>query len=164
MLKILLVLETVPCPDRGGAGARVAELVRLLYKSGHALTFIARFPPTNPSDVFELQHYGKCLEDGTSLIDALKLEFNIVILPLWFWNYVSLPAECLSEIRRRSPKSSIVILTDDRHGYRQQLVSKLTGSFIDEEFAEDFAQREMVIYESADAVVTISAAEQEYIN
>lgn len=162
-MKILLILESVPCPDRGGAGARIAELVWLLHSLGHALTFIARFPPTNPSYVFELHRYGKCLENRTSLIEALKLEFDVIILPLWFWNYISLPEEYLSEIRTRSPKSSIVILTDDRHGYRQQLLAKMTGCFIDEEFAEDFAQREVVIYENADAVITISATEQEYV-
>jgi glycosyltransferase involved in cell wall biosynthesis len=163
-VKILLILESVPSPDRSGADARISEFIRLLYNSGHALTFMTRFSKNDPRYLFELERYGKCLENGSRLADALKLEFNIVILPLWFWNYVSIPEECLSEIRTRSPNTSIVILTDDRHGYRQQLVAKLTGSFIDQELAEDFAQREATIYDHADAVITISATEQEYVN
>jgi hypothetical protein len=55
------------------------------------------------------------------------------------------------------------VLTDDRQGYRQELVAAVEGSFSQHEFAADFSEREAMYYRKADAVLTISEEEAKYV-
>jgi glycosyltransferase involved in cell wall biosynthesis len=177
-MRILIVHDTIPREDRSGADHRLVQLARSLIKGNHQITFVSRFrASSNESveilraqgmEVFagddqKLQLYGWSSSNRWSFAEVLEIKFDVAVLSLWFWNYISVAEDYMEQIRSTSPGTRIAVLTDDRHGYRQNLVARVTRAVTDYEFVEDFTDRELEVYNEADAVVTISDLERDYI-
>ncbi len=178
-MKILIVHECIPCPDRSGCDLRIMEMIRALKRQHHEITFVARSPAryTDRSDVLNSEGIPFFVGEGENACyirqnwfgssrrfeRILESKFDLAILLLWFWDHITIPDDFCEPIRRDSPDTRIIVLTDDRQGLRQQQVADSSRSFIDQELAFDFTERETRIYQAADAVVTIAQAERDYV-
>ena len=178
-MKTLIVHECVPCPDRSGCDLRIMEMLRALKRYNHEITFVARSPAryTDRYDILESEGIPCFVGEGKTTFQIhenwfgssqrfrriLDSKFDLAILLLWFWDHITVPDDFCESIRRGSPHTRIVVLTDDRQGLRQQRIADRSRSFVDQELAYDFKERETQIYQAADAVVTIADAERDYV-
>jgi GT2 family glycosyltransferase/glycosyltransferase involved in cell wall biosynthesis len=172
-LNILVVHETLPFPDRSGSDLRVVQVLTELRAQGHQVAYVARnglgfaqyAPPLQNLSIPIWAHDAERLrfymgDDSAPqwTFDAV-LEgnrFDLAILFLWFWNGISVPEHYLEEIRRLSPHTRIVVISEDQHGLRELRMADLTHSWSDYERGIDFTNRELEVYRRADMVRVIS--------
>ena len=178
-LRILVIFETLPLPEGGGADHRLLQIIRLLREQGHAATFLAPRTSGNNTRSSVLKEMGVevRLEDAEVLrlegIDVVgkwtlqevlrEGQFDLAMISLWFWMGINLPEHYLDEIRRMSPSTRIAILSDDYHGLREQGGAEISGLWSDRERAIDFAERELEAYRRADLVISISDSDRKKI-
>jgi glycosyltransferase involved in cell wall biosynthesis len=178
-MRILVIFETLPLPDGGGADHRLMQIIRLLREEGHAVTFLAPRSNSNAHRASILTDIGEEVrvddaevlrQEGIDIVGKWTLQevlregqFDLAIVSLWFWMGVTLPEHYLDEIRRLSPATRVAVLTDDCHGIREQGGAEISGLWSDRERAVDFGEREMDIYRHADLVISISNSDKEEI-
>lgn len=171
-LRILVVNNIVPNHDRGGSCARMASLLAAMRERGHSIEYLARDARGMETYVRDLEQMGVVVhgtdpkrlavwEDvGAPPLDVAGLlergRFDVAILLLWFWSSPTIPEHYLDEIRRRSPETRIVVLTDDVHWLHDARLAALTGRQSDFERALGFREREREIYARADLVAAIT--------
>lgn len=176
-LRVLAVHENLPRPDQSGAEFRFLQTLRELRAQGHSVTYLAargfeeeRYLPglvelgidvyTNDAQVLRREGIDiipkwtrqELLRDG---------QFDVVMFYLWFWMSISLPEHYLDDIRRLSPRTRILVLTDDCHGLRELRGAALTRAWSDRERAQDYREREAQILRSADLVLAVSNDDRE---
>jgi GT2 family glycosyltransferase/glycosyltransferase involved in cell wall biosynthesis len=169
---ILLIHEILPHFDCSGADLRLFELVRELRRQNHHVTFLARSgrdelqyrPPLEAlgatvfsHDSERLRHTGDAGTASWNLREVLEQgRFDIAILSHWFWSGISVPEHYLDKIRRWSPRTRILVLSEDRHGERERRSAQLSGLLSDFERGEEFEQREKEIYQRADLLLYVT--------
>lgn len=170
--RILVVHENLPHFDRSGCDVRLMQILRALSGKGHKVIYVARSAAGKDTYEPALRDLGIEVYSGDAqhmraigfdipvlwnFKDLIGREkFDVAILFHWFWNAVSITEQYLPEIRQASPRTRIVVLTDDRHGAREKQMAQLSGHFCDVERAEDYLQREAECYRAADMVAAIS--------
>jgi hypothetical protein len=128
------------------------------------LSALAALGITAYSGAEELSLYGIRLTQSWSIRNILaQHEIDLVVLTLWFWDYLSMPEHYMASIRDLSSRSIVVVLTDDRHGLRQQQAAAAYNSPVLAESAADYLQREAAVYQASDIVLAIADAEQDSI-
>lgn len=178
-LRILVIFETLPLPEGGGADHRLLQVLRLLREQGHAVTFLAPRTSGNGARSSLLEQMGVevRLEDsevlrleGIDIVGKWTLQevlregqFDLAMVSLWFWMGVNLGEHYMDEIRRLSPLTRIAILSDDYHGLREQGGAEISGLWSDRERAVDFTERELEAYRRADLVISISDSDKQKI-
>jgi glycosyltransferase involved in cell wall biosynthesis/GT2 family glycosyltransferase len=178
-MRILVIFETLPLPDGGGADHRLLQIIRLLREQGHAVTFLAPRSNSNAMRASFLTGIGVEVriddsevlrQEGVDVVGKWTLQevlregqFDLAMISLWFWMGVTLPEHYLDEIRRLSPSTRVAILTDDCHGIREEGGAKISGLWSDRERAVDFGEREMEIYRRSDLVISISNSDKQKI-
>jgi glycosyltransferase involved in cell wall biosynthesis len=178
-LSVLIIFETLPLADGGGADHRLLQVVRLLRQQGHAVTFLAARSAGKHVQSSSLCDLGVEIRvddsevlrsEGTDQLSKWTLEellcegqFDLAIISLWFWMGVTLPEHYLDEIRSLSPQTRVAVLTDDCHGLGEQGRARISGLWSDRERAVDFTEREMETYRRADQVICISQSDREQI-
>ncbi|HKV47313.1 MAG TPA: glycosyltransferase [Candidatus Acidoferrales bacterium] len=178
-MRILLIFETLPLPEGGGADHRLLQIVRLLREQGHAVTFLA--PRTAGNNLrssvltemgieFRLEDSDVLRLEGIDIVGKWTLQevlregqFDLAMISLWFWMGINLPEHYLDEIRRMSPATRVAILTDDYHGLREQGGAEISGLWSDRERAIDFTERELETYRRSDLVISISDSDRKKI-
>lgn len=171
-LRILVIHETLPQTDRGGADVRLMQIVCALRALGHAVTFVARLgmqrgryePPLKALGVKVYAHdaphvrfIGIDVQPCWSFEEVVKAgKFDVAILYHWFWTGPSVAEHYVPTIRRLSPATRIAVLSDDRHGLRELQMAGLSGRLTDFERGRDFQDRETETYRHADIVLGIS--------
>ena len=171
-LNVLVLHEAIPQPDRSGSDLRVVQVLEELRAQGHRVTYVARSgaareqyaPPLEKlgikiwaHDVERLRYLGVESLADWSLEQVLgEARFDLAILFLWFWNGTSIPEHYLEEVRRHSPGTRIVVISEDQHGLRETRMADLSRSWSDYERGHDFTSREIEIYRRADLVRVIS--------
>lgn len=171
-LRILVIHETLPQTDCGGADVRLMQIVCALRALGHAVTFVARLglrrgryePPLKAlgvkvyaNDAPRVRFFGTDSQPRWSFEEVVKAgKFDAAILYHWFWTGPSVAEHYVSTIRRLSPATRIAVLSDDRHGLRELQMAGLTGRLTDIERGHDFQDRETETYRQADIVLGIS--------
>ena len=177
-MKVLIMHDNLPQHDRSGADFRLWQIIETLVRQHHAVTFVGRDKLANVQyqdnleaigvnvyngDANHLRNSGAGADEGTELNQVLTGRFDIAILTVWFWSRIPVAEQYFDQIRALSPDTRIAVLTDDRHGLRHHLLGRVTGRPEDFQLAADYERREVEIYRNADLVLTISKAEQEYI-
>jgi glycosyltransferase involved in cell wall biosynthesis len=179
-LRILVIFETLPLPDGGGADHRLMQIIRLLREQGHAVTFLAPRTTGEGKRATALEALGVEIRlhdaevlrgEGVDIPPPWTLEgllrggqFDLAFVSLWFWMGVTLPEHYLDEIRRFSPSTRIAVLTDDCHGLREMGGAEISGLWSDRERAADFAERETEIYRRSDLVISISQQDKDKLS
>jgi len=175
---VLLVHEILPHYDCSGADLRIFELTRELRGEGHNVTFLARqdrnkekYAPVLEAlgvkiiagDPSRLRHVGESSDTPWELSDVLRDgQFHTAILCHWYWNTISLAEHYLDEIRRWSPQTCVMVLSEDRHGERERRAFPLSNHLSDLERGEDLEQREVEVYQQADLVLYVSEADHRH--
>lgn len=170
--RVLVVHDCLPHFDRSGADLRLMHVLNSLLQNQCQVTLVARYggdserylPPlqalgitTYAHDAENLRYLGFDLPPKWDFAQVLQSgQFDVAILFLWFWGKISVPEQYLELIRKFSPHTFIVVLTDDRHGARERRMAQLTHSPADEERGNDYEQREMEVLQAADLVASIS--------
>lgn len=171
-LRVLVMHETLPQTDCGGADVRIMQITCALRSLGHSVTFVARLgmrreryePPLKAvgvtvyaNDAERLKFVGLDVKPEWSFEHILKVnQFDVAILYHWFWTGPSLPEHYVDTIRRVSPHTRVAVLSDDRHGLREMQMAHLNKRFADVERAKDFEYRETETYRQADMVLGIT--------
>ena len=171
-LRILVVHETLPQTDSGGADVRLMQVLSALSAQGHSMTFIARIglrtelyvPPLKAlgftiyfNDTDRLKFFGSDRKSGWSFEELVQTgQFDVAILCEWFWTGTSIPEHYMDTIRRISPRTRIAVLSDDRHGLRELRKADLTKRLADIERGLDLQYRETETYRQADIVLAIT--------
>jgi GT2 family glycosyltransferase/glycosyltransferase involved in cell wall biosynthesis/2-polyprenyl-3-methyl-5-hydroxy-6-metoxy-1,4-benzoquinol methylase len=175
---VLLVHEILPHYDCSGADLRIFELVRELRRDGHSVTFLARqdrdkeeYAPALEAlgakviagDPDRLKHVGEDTTTPWKLREVLQEgRFDTAILCHWYWNAISLAEHYLDEIRRYSPQTCVMVLSEDRHGERERRAFPLSNHISDLERGEDLEQREVEAYQQADLVLYVSEVDHRH--
>lgn len=176
-MRILIIHEALPQPDRNGCDVRLMQVVNELLAQGHQLSYVALrgvdrdrcTPPLEQlgikvysGDIERLRRYGAMAAPEWTLEALLKQgQLDLAILFHWFWNALSVPEQYLDEIRRFSPETRVAVLSDDQHGLRERRLAELSGLWADFERARDFEQREFEVYRRADMVLAISEIDRQ---
>jgi GT2 family glycosyltransferase/glycosyltransferase involved in cell wall biosynthesis len=106
---------------------------------------------------------GEEAETPWSLQEVLQEgRFHTAILCHWYWNAISLAEHYLDEIRRWSPETCVMVLSEDRHGERERRAFSLSHHISDLERGEDLEQREIEVYQRADLVLYVSEADHRH--
>ena len=172
LCNILILHEKLPHAGRSGADARLMQVLQELRNQGHRVTYVARngadlqecAPPLEQfgirvwaQDAERMRSFG-CFELPRWKLEQIfeKDRIDLAILFLWFWTPISIAEHYLDHVRKLSPATRIVVMTDDQHGLREMQLANLTGFLSDYERASDYARRELEVYRRADAVVAIS--------
>jgi GT2 family glycosyltransferase/2-polyprenyl-3-methyl-5-hydroxy-6-metoxy-1,4-benzoquinol methylase/glycosyltransferase involved in cell wall biosynthesis len=169
---VLLIHEILPHYDCSGADLRIFELAREIRQEGHHVTFLARqdrerekYAPALEAlgvhviagDPDRLKHLG---EDTATPWDPREVlqegKFHTAILCHWYWNAISIAEHYLDEIRRWSPQTCVMVLSEDRHGERERRCFPLSKHISDLERGEELEQREVEVYQAADLVLYTS--------
>ena len=166
----------IPVPQRCGSDVRLMQIVDALLAHNHELTFVSSWIADGENELWELLQRGVHVlhEDAAALgligVDRLprwnferlltKESFDIAILCLWFWQQFTVPEIYLESIRRLSPRTGVVILSDDRHGERERSLARLAPEGAEGalhfEYAEDVAFREKESYNLVDSIITVT--------
>ena len=170
--RILLAHDVLPHFDRSGSDMRIMQVIRRLRAAGHEVTYIGRSGADRDRYEAPLQELGvKVFSGDAERLHALgidaeqtwKLEtvlnngaFDVAIFFHWFWSGISVTEHYLDDIRKLSPDTKIVVLTDDRHGIREWRMADLSHLSTDLERALDFMVREVASYRAADLVLAIT--------
>ena len=171
-LNILVIHELLPHPDQNACDLRLMQVLNELLAQGHKLTYVARFGAdrerrTQPLEQLGIKVYSHDIERlgsfGFDGVPAWRFEavlqetrFDLAILYLWFWAYLSVPEQYFDDIRRLSPQTPVAVLTDDLHGRRESGLAERSDVWADKERARDIEKREFEIYRRADLVLAIS--------
>ena len=175
---ILLAHEILPHYDCSGADLRIFELARELCREGHNLTFLARkdidrekYAPALEAlgakviagDPERLRHLGEECAATWDFREILEQgNFHTAILCHWYWSVISIAEHYLDEIRRWSPQTCVMVLTEDRHGERERRAYPLSGLLSDLERGEELEQREVEVYREADLVLYVSEVDHRH--
>jgi glycosyltransferase involved in cell wall biosynthesis/2-polyprenyl-3-methyl-5-hydroxy-6-metoxy-1,4-benzoquinol methylase len=175
---VLLIHEILPHYDCSGADLRIFELARELRSEGHSVTFLARqdrgkekYAPALEAlgvkiiagDPSRLRHVGEDTATPWELGEVLRAgQFHTAILCHWYWNTISLSEHYLDEIRRWSPQTSVMVLSEDRHGERERRAFPFSNHLADLERGEDLEQREAEVYQKADLVLYVSEVDHRH--
>ncbi|HZU32538.1 MAG TPA: glycosyltransferase, partial [Candidatus Angelobacter sp.] len=170
--RILLVHDVLPHFDRSGSDMRVMQVIRRLRAAGHDVTYIGRNSANHEKYEAPLKELGVTVFSGDSermaglgvdLEPGWKLEtvlkngrFDVAIFFHWFWSGISVTEHYLDDVRKLSPTTKIIVLTDDRHGIREWRMADLSNLSTDRERALDLMVREVACYRAADLVLAIT--------
>ncbi len=173
---VLIIHDVLPHFDESGSDLRILQVIRCLCDFGYAVSYIARDGKDRDryeeplkalgvkvfaNDAVSLRTLGVDINEEWRLEEVLQAsQFHVAILFHWFWNSFSVTEQYLDKLRRLSPGTRIVILTDDRHWVRQFRLAQISVDLADYVRALDFRNREIECYRSADLVVVISKTER----
>ncbi|MFZ3215971.1 MAG: glycosyltransferase [Candidatus Acidiferrales bacterium] len=171
-LKVLVIHEMLPHPDRHGADVQWMQMLRELRAQGHDVVHVARSGVNRARYAPAVEELGiRVFTPDSERLRFLGFDFpvawtfekllcdnrfDLAILFHWFWNGISIPEHYMEDIRRLSPQTFIAVLTDDQQGLREMQMAELTGRWADYERSRDFTSREFEVYRRADVVLTIS--------
>jgi len=169
---ILLVHEVLPHFDRSGSDMRIMQVIRRMRAQGHTVTYIGRSDANSDKYTSALMELGVTCYSGDSdrlpptaprtsstwkLEDVLQnSRFDVAVFFHWFWSGDSITEQYLDDVRKLSPETRIVVLTDDRHGIREWRAAELSKLSFDHERALNFLVREAECYRAADLVLAIT--------
>ncbi|TMQ71236.1 MAG: glycosyltransferase, partial [Candidatus Eisenbacteria bacterium] len=171
-LRVLIANNIVPNHDRGGSCYRMMTLLRLMVEDGHQITYLGRDAKGMDKYVRDLEALGirvhgtdpeklRVWDDvQTEPLDLARImktgDFDVAVLVLWFWSSPSVPEQYLHEIRLHSPKTRIVVLSDDVHWLHDTRMGAVTGARSDLERGLGYRPRELEIFRRADLVAAIT--------
>src|ERR1700738_1186190 len=164
--RILVIHDTLPHFDRGGSEFRIMQLLRVLSNLNHELTYFARNGTSYNTYAPPLEALGVSVhvdldEELGSLCSVCKQQssfesvvkdsaFDVAILFTWFWSSLSVLEQYLDQLRRLSPNTVVISLTDDRHWLRIRRAANLSHSLSGITAAEQLLKREEECYRSVD--------------
>jgi glycosyltransferase involved in cell wall biosynthesis len=169
---LLVVHEYPPQFDASGADLRLLDLLETLRMRGDRVTYVGRFGARQPAHRHRLEQLGievispdpervRFLEElNAPLVDLPKLlagrRFDAALLTHWYWCGVSVAEHYLDLVRRASPATKVIVLSDDVHWLREERRAARSGRRADVERARAMRVRDRDVYRRADLVLAIT--------
>jgi len=162
--RILVIDHHLPMPDRDAGSLRMFNILVILARLGHRVTFV----PDNLADIppyaDELQRrgveviYHPYLKSVREYLGENGDGFNTAIL-----SRCDFAARHIAAVRRYAPQSRIVFDTVDLHFLRQQREADLTADPLHQKQAQEKKRQEYQVIEQADETWVVSGAEQQLL-
>ena len=134
-LEVLVIYEKLPEPLACGSDLRLEQILEALAADGHRVSFVGRNPAGGPAERARLErlctrvlgpdperiHWEARPEPPIDLEGLLdNTRFDACILDTFFWTGLSVAEQYLPLVRRRAPKTPILLVTDDCHWLREE--------------------------------------------
>ena len=161
---ILVVDHHLPMPDRDSGSLRMFQILKILHKLGHRVTFV----PDNLADIppytGELQkrgikviHYPHTKKIRDYLI-AHGSEFDVVVL-----SRCQFARKHIADVRLYAPQSRIIFDTVDLHFLREEREAHLTADPEILDKAKETKQWEYGLIDQSDETWVVSSVEQQLL-
>jgi GT2 family glycosyltransferase/glycosyltransferase involved in cell wall biosynthesis len=162
--RILVIDHHLPMPDRDSGSLRMFQILSILHRLGHHVTFL----PDNLADIppyadelrkrgIEVVHYPYT----KTVRDYLQREgtaFDLVIL-----SRCDFARKHIRDVRRHAPQSRVVFDTVDLHFLRQDREADLVGDPELKRQAQEKRDLEYELIDQADETWVVSPAEQKLL-
>jgi len=173
--RILMIDAFLPMYDRSSGAFRLFNLLKLLRQAGHQITFIARNGQGQERYQRELEAMGirvfatdpdKMEKLGYRVIAPridLKQILNENFYDFVYISFFDVAEQYISDIRRLSPQTQIIIDSVDVHFLREERQAQL---YKGQELAKQAyltKYRELAVYQSADRVITVTEDDRQVL-
>lgn len=187
-LNILLVDQLPVMATQLGCGKRMFHLMEAMIGLGHtvSLSYLRPDKQETPMDAALVEKLGVPVLRSPLLLSNVKEDYrqvmlevqpDVVFFTLWYWQpdkpWFNVPGLFMTYTRKAHPSTKIIVLTDDVHWLRLQMLSmyKTEGgvgsnnknAISPEASVSAIRTSEYTTYGAADAVVTISLTDKESI-
>jgi GT2 family glycosyltransferase/glycosyltransferase involved in cell wall biosynthesis len=159
--QILVIDHRLPTPDRDGGSLRMMEMIRVLLRSGHHVTFIPDNLAVLPDYLESLQSIGVEVIQRpyhVSVPDYLRQhghEFNLAIICR-----LPVAARRLTTVRRLAPRAKIVFDTVDLHFLRSEREARVSHDESLEAAIAGVKRSELRLARWADVTLVVSPVEK----
>ena len=162
--RVLVIDHHVPMPDRDSGSLRMSQILKILHRLGHHITFI----PDNLGDVppygDELRKRGievVCHPYIKSVPEYLKAhghKFDIVIL-----SRCDVAAKHVTQVRLHASQSRVIFDTVDLHFLRTDREAELTNNINGRLLAREKQKQEYKLINDSDETWVVSPSEQQLL-
>ena len=162
--RILVIDHHLPMPDRDSGSVRMSQILNILHRLGHRVTFV----PDNAADIppytGELQKRGievVCYPHIKTVREFLEREgskFDVVIL-----SRCDFAQKHMSDVRIHAPQSRVIFDTVDLHFVRTTREAEVTRDMEIEVIARETEAKEYELIDQADETWVVSECEQELL-
>ena len=158
---ILVIDHHVPTPDRDSGSLRMFQILKLLHRLGHRVTFVPDNLAKMDSYTCELQkrgievvHYPHVVKVHDYLLSHGS-EFDIVML-----SRCKFAHKHMADVRLYAPQARIIFDTVDLHFVREAGEARVTGDPGMEQKASETERLESELIDQSDETWTVSTSEQ----
>ena len=187
-LNILVVDQLPVMATQLGCGKRMFHLLEAIIGLGHtiSLSYLRPDKHETPTDVALVEKLGVPVLRSPLLVNNVKEDYrqvilevqpDVVIFTLWYWQpdkpWFNVPGLFMTYTRKAHPGIKVVVLTDDVHWLRLQMLSMYKtesgattnskNAMSPEAAVTAIRMSEYANYGAADAVITISLTDKESI-
>ena len=159
--RALIVHTRMPAFDRDAGSQDIDHIIRFLLRRGWRVTFLAREDKSTAEQrhVDRLRAMGVETHAGFGALDRLlsSNDFDLALIAFW-----ELAVEVLPQLRRRSPRTRIVINSIDLHFLRNARRQFGLDAPLDATYGSQ-AIKELNVYNAADAVLAVSDKERDLL-
>jgi GT2 family glycosyltransferase len=158
---ILVIDHHVPTPDRDSGSLRMFQILKLLHRLGHRVTFVpdnlAKIDPYRcelQTRGIEVVHYPYVARVRDYLISNGS-EFDVVVL-----SRCEFARKHIADVRRYAPQARIIFDTVDLHFVREAGEARVTGDPEMQHKASETERLESELIDQSDETWTVSTSEQ----
>lgn len=162
--RILVVDHHLPMPDRDSGSLRMFQILKILQKLGHRITFV----PDNIANIRpysdELQKrgievfYHPYIKTVRQYLEEHGHQFDVVIL-----SRCDFAKKHIADVRLQAPQSRVIFDTVDLHFLRQDREAQVMQDTVIKSTARSKQQLEYELIDQADETWVVSAFEQELL-
>jgi hypothetical protein len=145
---------------------RLFDIAVSLRTAGDDVTILSRDTAAAPEFTNAMEAAGIAFQQGDAASLFEREQFDTAFLPLWFWNGATVPETYHQTLAEVSPKTKVVVMTDDAHTERQSRIAAYVNSqaSLQQQFGalaqpKSVQRRESEAYANADAVISISESD-----
>ncbi len=162
--RILVIDHHLPMPDRDSGSLRMSQILNILHRLGHRVTFL----PDNVADIApyadELRKRGTevlCyphIKNIRSYLEEHGEKFDAVIL-----SRCDFAVKHMDEVRLHAPQSRVIFDTVDLHFVRENREAEITQDAVIRETARDRETREYELIDKANETWVVSECERDLL-
>ena len=162
--RVLVIDHHLPMPDRDSGSVRMFQILNILHRLGHRVTFL-------PDNLADIESYGNELRKrgievviypyAKSVSDYLSQHgsnFDIAIL-----SRCDVATQHIDEVRRHAPQSRLIFDTVDLHFVREHREAEITQDPAIRLAAREREEREYSLIDKADETWVVSECERKVI-
>jgi glycosyltransferase involved in cell wall biosynthesis len=158
---ILVIDHHLPMLDRDSGSLRMFQILKILHRLGHRVTFLPDNLADMPPYTGELQKRGiqvvhhPYIKKVRDYLIAHGSEFDVVVL-----SRCQFARKHVADVRAYAPQSRIIFDTVDLHFLREESEARITGDPEVERKAAETQQREYELIQQSDETWVVSSTEQ----
>ncbi len=175
LTNVLIIDPSLPLFDRASGSLRLFQIIGLLRKGGHHVTYIARNGVGQETYVRHLQKMGvevyatdpEMMRRLGYEVPGRKIDLREILTARPYQSailsFYDIAIQYLPLIRQFSPQTKIVVDTVDIHFLREVRLAELKQDQNLQQKAEETQKAELGIYGQADAIITVTEKDWEAV-